>query len=91
MNEQTQKTPVHLCFSFMDIIDNSEITKLFRSAFFDAIKRYDRESLSYFFQSEKSNEVMKDRNEQGESALHIAVKAGHSSKYKFIVFINRFS
>ena len=75
----------------MNDITNSQIIELFPSAFFDAVKRYDHESLSYFFHNTSNEQAKSYRNEKGESALHIAVKAGHCSKYKLILFINRSS
>lgn len=73
----------------MPFINNPEIENHYQSAFFDAIQRYDRESLRAFFHF-KSNEYAAGlRNEQGCSALHIAVKAGMSGKYIVIHIIDR--
>ena len=74
----TQKTPVHLCFALMLYINNQTIIDLYPEAFFDAVQRYDRESLRYFFKHVSNKEAVMLRNEQGCSALHIAVKAGRS-------------
>lgn len=77
---QTQKTPVHLCFAFIPYINLPEIEQHYQAAFFDAIQRYDRESLRSFFQFKSNEYAASLRNDQGCSALHIAVKAGRSSK-----------
>ena len=74
----TQKTPVHLCFPLMMYINNPEIVNRYPEAFFDAVQRYDRESLRAFFKYVSNKEATLLRNDQGCSALHIAVKAGRS-------------
>ena len=53
------------------------IRACYQSAFLDAVKRYDHESLNAFFSfsDEDARSIVDDK---GCSALHIAVKAGRS-------------
>lgn len=81
-HSQTQKTPVHFCFPLMPFIKSEKITKLFSEAFFDAVQRYDRESIRSFFMHVSNAEAAQLRNEQGNTALHIAVKAGRGDLVK---------
>lgn len=54
------------------------IEQHYPAAFFDAVQRYDRESLRAFFQHTTNEAAASLRNEQGCSALHIAVRTGRS-------------
>ena len=81
-HSQTQKTPVHFCFPLMPFIKSEKITKLFNEAFFDAVQRYDRESIRSFFMYVSNANAAQLRNEQGNTALHIAVKAGRGDLVK---------
>ena len=49
----------------MNDITNPQIIELFPSAFFDAVKRYDHESLSYFFHNTSNEKAKSYRNEKG--------------------------
>ena len=66
----------------MPYIKLEAITKLFSEAFFDAVQRYDRESIRAFFTHVTNVEAAQLRNEQGNTALHIAVKAGRGDLVK---------
>lgn len=81
-HSQTQKTPVHFCFPLRPLIKSEKITKLFSEAFFDAVQRYDRESIRSFFMHVSNADAAQLRNEQGNTALHIAVKAGRGDLVK---------
>ena len=76
------RTPLHwACLSLMMYINNPEIVNRYPEAFFDAVQRYDRESLRAFFKYVSNKEATLLRNDQGCSALHIAVKAGRSGSF----------
>lgn len=69
---------MQLCFPFMMLVSSPEIKSCFQTAFFDAVQRYDHESLKAFFSVVSNEDAAHLLNDQGCSALHIAVKAGRS-------------
>ena len=73
---------MQLCFPFMLSIDCPEIRACCQSAFLDAVKRYDHDSLNAFFSVFSNEDAFHIVDDQGCSALHIAVKAGRSGTRK---------
>lgn len=71
---------MQLCFPFMMLVSSPEIKSCFQTAFFDAVQRYDHESLKAFFSVVSNEDAAHLLNDQGCSALHIAVKAGRSGE-----------